>query len=89
MKLGGVGTELPASISIGEELGALRQAQAEILKRVENSVDSIAIELERIGEGQRFLTKVLSATPHNVESVSRSPQHEALPTRRPSSNAEL
>ena len=30
------------------------------LMRVESVVESMAVELERIGEGQRFLTKLLS-----------------------------
>ena len=36
------------------------------LARIEQAVDAMAIEMERVGEGQRFLTKVLSdpnATP--------------------------
>ncbi len=30
------------------------------LERLENAVDAMAIELERIGEGQRFVTKLLA-----------------------------
>ena len=30
------------------------------LMRVESAVESMSVELERIGEGQRFLTKLLS-----------------------------
>ena len=30
------------------------------LGRVENAVEAIAVEIERIGESQRFLTKVLT-----------------------------
>jgi hypothetical protein len=33
---------------------------AERLERIERAVDSIALEVERISEGQRFVTKVLS-----------------------------
>lgn len=33
---------------------------AERLERVENSVEAIAVEMERVGEGQRFVTKLLS-----------------------------
>ncbi len=29
------------------------------LARVEDALDAIAVEMERVGEGQRFLTKVL------------------------------
>jgi hypothetical protein len=30
------------------------------LARLEHAVDAIAVEMERVGEGQRFLTKVLA-----------------------------
>lgn len=30
------------------------------LERIENAVDTIALEVERISEGQRFLTRVLA-----------------------------
>jgi hypothetical protein len=30
------------------------------LARLEQAVDAIAIEMERVGEGQRFLTKILA-----------------------------
>jgi hypothetical protein len=33
---------------------------AQRLERLEGSVDAIAIEIERISEGQRFVTKLLS-----------------------------
>lgn len=33
---------------------------AQRLERVESSVEAIAIEMERVGEGQRFVTKLLS-----------------------------
>jgi hypothetical protein len=33
---------------------------AQRLERLESSVDAIAIEVERISEGQRFVTKLLS-----------------------------
>jgi hypothetical protein len=36
---------------------------AERLERLEGSVDAIAIEIERISEGQRFVTKLLSEGP--------------------------
>jgi hypothetical protein len=31
----------------------------ERIARLENAIDVIAVEMERVGEGQRFLTKVL------------------------------
>jgi hypothetical protein len=33
------------------------------LERVEQALDAIAVEMERVGEGQRFLTKILSDRP--------------------------
>jgi len=36
------------------------QAQDARLERIEQAVDAIAIEVERISEGQRFTTKLLS-----------------------------
>lgn len=30
------------------------------LERVESSIEAIAVEMERVGEGQRFVTKLLS-----------------------------
>jgi hypothetical protein len=30
------------------------------LDRVESSIEAIAVEMERVGEGQRFVTKLLS-----------------------------
>ena len=39
--------------------------------RVEQAVDAIAVEVERIGEGQRFVTKLLSdRAPQLVEGQS-------------------
>lgn len=84
------GAELPVDITaLREELAALGQAQSETLNRVEQAVDAIAIELERVGEGQRFLTKVLADRPRNLESSSRSPQPDSIPLlRRPPPNEE-
>lgn len=38
------------------ELATMREQ----LSRLEHSVDAIAVELERVGEGQRFTTRLLS-----------------------------
>ena len=46
-------------------------------KRLENAIDSIAVELERLGEGQRFVTKLL---------VERGPELDrSLQARQPGS----
>jgi len=83
--------ELPAdATALREELATPLQAQSEILKRVEQAVDAIAIELERVGEGQRFLTRVLADPARNVESSSRAPQPDSVPLlRRPPPDEEL
>jgi hypothetical protein len=43
------------------------------LERMEQAIDSIAVEVERISEGQRFTTKLLS----------ERQQSQALPPRQP------
>ncbi len=47
----------------------------ERLQRLENSIDAIAVEIERISEGQRFVTRLLTEGAH----------HEALGAREPAS----
>jgi len=51
----------PASVSLSPDL-------ASRLERIEQAVDSVAIEVERISEGQRFTTKLL-----NERSPARAP----------------
>lgn len=48
----------------------------ERLARIEQAVEAIAVEMERIGEGQRFVTRLLS------ERAAPSPQTSALPPAR-------
>ena len=68
LKNGSGGAEFPADITaLRDDVMALRHAQSETLKRVEQAVDAIAIELERVGEGQRFLTKVLADPPRKLD----------------------
>ena len=46
-----------------EQSGDARQFPAEVaarLERMEQAIDSIAVEVERISEGQRFTTKLLA-----------------------------
>ena len=40
------------------------------LKRLENGIDAMAIEIERISEGQRFVTKLMAES-RDLESTSR------------------
>lgn len=45
----------------GQRHDALDSSSAERLQRIEQAVDAMAIEIERISEGQRFTTRLLSA----------------------------
>jgi hypothetical protein len=57
------------------------------MNRLEQAIDSIAIELERIGEGQRFVTKLLA---ERGRESDRSPQPGSVPVSRvPPPNEEL
>ena len=58
--------------------GPERQADLEArLDRIEQAVDTIAIEMERIGEGQRFVTKLLAERPSPQQiAESKSPQRD-------------
>lgn len=49
-----------ASAGYGEIAPDVSTSIAERLMRVEQSLDAVALEVERIGEGQRYLTRVLS-----------------------------
>lgn len=42
------------------------------LARMEQAIDAIAVEVERISEGQRFTTKLLSERPRDAASVPTS-----------------
>jgi hypothetical protein len=43
---------------------------AQRLERVEHAIEAIALEVERVGEGQRFVTKLLAESPER-QPVSR------------------
>jgi hypothetical protein len=55
--------------------------QARRLERIEQAVDTIAIEVERISEGQRFITKLLAGGPVRTATVDSndSPLSDAAP----------
>jgi hypothetical protein len=60
-----------------EKMAALHAPQEQStldarLARVEQAMDAVAIEVERIGESQRFLTKVL--TDKSLPAGSREPR---------------
>lgn len=55
-------------------VSAIPRELMERITRLDQAVDSIAVEVERIGEGQRFVTRVLT---------DRAPESIALPKRDP------
>jgi hypothetical protein len=52
------------------------------MDRLEQAVDAIALELERVGEGQRFVTKILSERRRD-DRTPPSPQPGAVRAVRP------
>jgi len=60
-------------------------AQNARLDRLEQSMDAIAIEIERISEGQRFVTKILTERPasSSVEPIRASERQSLRPSITP------
>lgn len=52
----------------------LERQNAERLARLESAVDSIAIEMERVSEGQRFVTKLLAETQGREKARIEAPR---------------
>ena len=50
------------------------------LARIEQAVDAIAVEIERISEGQRFTTKLLSDNKQLLPKPERRPLSTNTPT---------
>ena len=48
-------------------------ASEERLERIEHAIDAMSLEIERISEGQRFLTKLLSEGAAPPASISAAP----------------
>ncbi|MDP1892424.1 MAG: hypothetical protein Q8K55_16170 [Gemmatimonadaceae bacterium] len=67
-------------------VAAFPSAVAERIARIENAVDTIALEVERISEGQRFVTKLMSET-NQLGAGAAEPivlrQGEKVPLERP------
>lgn len=57
------------------------------LNRLEQAVDAVAVELERVGEGQRYVTRVFSEQQRVLGGGAAEPievrQREAVPQARP------
>ncbi len=52
------------------------------LERVEQAIDAVAVEVERISEGQRFVTRLLTEGPARIPLASqRSPEPVGVPRR--------
>jgi hypothetical protein len=56
----------------GSEIAALPDGLSERLTHLEQSIDAVAVELERIGEGQRFMTRLFTE-----EGTPRAPGESA------------
>jgi hypothetical protein len=58
-----IGTQIVRAFSRGKDREAKAKVAPDVtarLERIEQAVDAIAIEVERISEGQRFTTKLLT-----------------------------
>lgn len=58
----------------------------ERMQRLENAVDAIAVEMERIGEGQRFVTKLLAEPARALDRPAS--REDPLPSARPTRHNE-
>jgi hypothetical protein len=47
------------------------------LERLEQAIDTVAIEVERISEGQRFVTKILAERPKRTDSAAEASRDAA------------
>jgi hypothetical protein len=69
-----LGVPFVRALSRRWERAPLRGLSSEVearLERIERAVDAVAIEVERISEGQRFTTKLLSERAGNASSRPR------------------
>ncbi|HWL39494.1 MAG TPA: hypothetical protein VNO75_04585 [Gemmatimonadaceae bacterium] len=65
----------PAARSVKDSEGGER------LERLENAVDAIAVEIERISEGQRFVTRLLTEPSPDTSLASRRGEGTRLSSR--------
>lgn len=72
----------PATIS-----GEMPAELTDRLNRLEQAVDAVAVELERVGEGQRYVTKVFTESQRALGAGAAEPldvrQREAIRQNRP------
>ena len=65
-----------------EREGAHPRVPSEVnarLERMEQSIDAIAVEVERIAEGQRFVTKLLADRPAGARLPSAAAEPSGTP----------
>lgn len=60
-----------------KEAVAATTESSQRLERLEHAVDAIAIEIERVAEGQRFVTKIMAERPVPAPAASLSPSIDA------------
>ena len=66
--------EKMATLGVRASDGLVNSALDARLDRIEQAVDAIAIEMERMGEGQRFVTRLLSErTGASIRGVANAP----------------
>jgi len=66
----------------GPRPSALTRDAVERLERMEQAIDTVAIEVERISEGQRFVTKILAERPKRAGNANASQPSAAEPQPR-------
>lgn len=74
-----------------QDLEAMRERRSELSNQlisaadrragIENAVDAIAVEIERISEGQRFVTKLLTEQSPNASLPQRQSQGARIGSR--------
>jgi hypothetical protein len=81
---------LPLSIGLARRIGRRAPMPAPVpaevatrLERIEHAVDAIAIEVERISEGQRFVTKIMADRPASGAASSQPAVDNANQQRQP------
>lgn len=62
----------------GNRPAPLTRDAVDRLERLEQAIDTVAIEVERISEGQRFVTKILAERPKRSDAAAATPR-EAPP----------
>lgn len=63
-----------------------QKADTDRLERLEGAVETIAIEMERVSEGQRFMTRILTEGRAEVPLFGNAARGEALPVARGQGN---